>query len=183
LRSKKSKELTIPLDDDLDRYLNFLEKIKLVRHKEDAVLAAIRIFKKLNMHDWLPYIYRSGTERVLIMSHGMLNDIFTSVTEGKLYEIARVSALKRTMIDPLDPNLILTELENWDIVLIELENMGWGKFTRIEEEIMVEYSGIPIMFLKGYLETLFQVEFRIHQTKKGDVYVLSKERMKKQIWL
>lgn len=42
-------ELRVQLDDDLYRYLSLLEKFKLVRCKEEAVIAAIRIFKKLNM--------------------------------------------------------------------------------------------------------------------------------------
>ena len=64
---QKKKEITIPLDDDLDRYFKFLERIKLVRQREDAALAALRIYKKLNMHDWLPYVYRSGNERLIML--------------------------------------------------------------------------------------------------------------------
>ena len=176
------KEIVIPLDDDLDRYFKFLERIKLVRHREDAALAALRIYKKLNMHDWLPYVYRSGDERLIILGQGMLHDIFTSVSEPKLYDIARVTALKRKVINPVDPDLDLKEPDNWDVVLNELENMGWGKFTRGGEEVMVEFLGVPVAFLRGYLETLFQVEFRVHQTKSGEVYVLSKEKDRTEVW-
>ncbi len=176
------KEITIPLDDDLDRYFKFLERIKLVRQREDAALAALRIYKKLNMHDWLPYVYRSGSERLIIMGQGMLHDIFTSVSEPKLYDIARITALKRKVINPIDPDLDLKEPDNWDVIFNDLENMGWGKFTRDGDEVMIEFLGVPIAFLKGYVETLFQVEFKIHQSKSGEVYVLSKEKEKTEIW-
>jgi hypothetical protein len=176
------KEITIPLDDDLDRYFKFLERIKLVRHREDAALAALRIYKKLNMHDWLPYVYRSGNERLIILGQGMLHDIFTSVSEPRLYDIARVTALKRKVISPIDPDLDLKEPDNWDVILNELENMGWGKFTRDGEEVMIEFLGVPIAFLKGYVETLFQVEFKVHQMRSGEVYVLSKEKDRTEIW-
>lgn len=176
------KEITIPLDDDLDRYFKFLERIKLVRQREDAALAALRIYKKLNMHDWLPYVYRSGSERLIIMGQGMLHDIFTSVSEPKLYDIARITALKRKVINPIDPDLDLKEPDNWDVIFNDLENMGWGKFTRDGDEVMIEFLGVPIAFLKGYVETLFQVEFKIHQSKSGEVYVLSKEKDKAEIW-
>ena len=179
---KPKKEITIPLDDDLDRYLKFLERIKLVRQREDAALAAIRIYKKLNMHDWLPYVYRSGSERLIIMGQGMLHDIFTSVSEPRLYDIARITALKRKVINPVDPDLDLKEPDNWDVIFNELENMGWGKFTRDGEEVMIEFLGVPIVFLRGYLETLFQVEFKVHQTKSGEVYVLTKEKDKSEVW-
>jgi len=175
-KEQPKKEITIPLDDDLDRYFKFLERIKLVRHREDAALAALRIYKKLNMHDWLPYVYRSGNERLIILGQGMLHDIFTSVSEPRLYDIARVTALKRKVINPIDPDLDLKEPDNWDVILNELENMGWGKFTRDGEEVMIEFLGVPIAFLKGYVETLFQVEFKVHQTRSGEVYVLSKEK-------
>jgi hypothetical protein len=181
-KEQPRKEITIPLDDDLDRYFKFLEKIKLVKQKEDAALAALRIYKKLNMHDWLPYVYRSGNERLIILGQGMLHDIFTSLSEPGLYDIARMTALKRKVINPIDPDLDLKEPDNWDVIFNELENMGWGKFTRDGEEIMIEFLGVPIAFLKGYVETLFQVVFKIHQMRSGEVYVLSKEKDRTEIW-
>lgn len=181
-KEQPEKEITIPLDDDLDRYFKFLERIKLVRHREDAALAALRIYKKLNMHDWLPYVYRSGNERLIILGQGMLHDIFTSVSEPRLYDIARVTALKRKVISPIDPHLDLKEPDNWDVIFNELENMGWGKFTRDGEEVMIEFLGVPIAFLKGYVETLFQVEFKVHQTRSGEVYVLSKKKDRTEVW-
>ena len=110
------KELHLLLEDDLFRYLNLLEKFKLIRCKEDAAIAAIRIYKKLNMQDWLPYVYRVGSERVLIIGQGTLYDVFSSMSETKLYDIARISALKRKIIKPFDPELDLTEPDNWDVV-------------------------------------------------------------------
>jgi len=181
-KEQPKKEITIPLDDDLDRYFKFLEKIKLVKQKEDAALAALRIYKKLNMHDWLPYVYRSGNERLIILGQGMLHDIFSSLSEPGLYDIARMTALKRKVINPIDPDLDLKEPDNWDVIFNELENMGWGKFTRDGEEIMIEFLGVPIAFLKGYVETLFQVVFKIHQMRSGEVYVLSKEKDRTEIW-
>ncbi len=181
-KEQPRKEITIPLDDDLDRYFKFLEKIKLVKQKEDAALAALRIYKKLNMHDWLPYVYRSGNERLIILGQGMLHDIFSSLSEPGLYDIARMTALKRKVINPIDPDLDLKEPDNWDVIFNELENMGWGKFTRDGEEIMIEFLGVPIAFLKGYVETLFQVVFKIHQMRSGEVYVLSKEKDRTEIW-
>ncbi len=176
------KEICVPLDDDLYRYLGFLEKLKLIRCKEEAVVAALRIFKKLNMQDWLPYVYRAGPERVLLVGQGMLNDIFNSMSETKLYDVARITALKRKILKPLDPELDLTEPRNWDVVLNELQNFGWGKFTREGSEIMVEFLGVPIIFLKGYLEALFRVEFGVHRTKMADVYVLKRERSRSEVW-
>jgi len=180
--SKDQNDIIIPLDDDLYRYLKFLEKNKLVRSREDAALAALRIYKKLNMQDWIPYIYRTGTERVLLMGQSMLRDIFTSMSKDKLYNLARVSALKRRMINPTDPEIDFRETDNWDIILSELENLGWGKFTRDGDVIMVEFLGVSMAYLRGYLENLLGAEFKLHQTRSGEVYVLSKEKDKAQVW-
>jgi hypothetical protein len=179
---KEDNNITINLDRDLYRYITFLETINVIGHKEEAILAALRIFKKLNMHDWLPYIYRMGNERILMIGHGMLHDIFTSMSESTLYDVARVTALKRKVLKPYDPDLDLNQPSNWGVTLNELENMGWGKFTLSGEEIMIEYLGVPIVFLRGYLETLFQVEFSVYQTREGDIYVLSRERSKSEVW-
>ncbi len=156
---------------------------KLIKSKEKAVEAAIRIFKKLNMQDWMPYVYRVGQERVLLIGQGLLYDIFSSMSELKLYEVARISAFKRKRLEPFDPELDLVEPENWDVILNELENFGWGKFTREGDEIMVEFLAIPLVFLRGYLEALFQATFGTHETKMKGVYVLKRDRVKREIWL
>jgi len=175
-------EICVPLDDELHRYLNFLEQLKIVKSREEAVLAALRIFKKLNMQDWLPYVYRAGPERVLLVEQGLLHDIFNSLTETQLYEVARISALKRKILKPFDPALDLTEPKNWGVILNELQNFGWGKFTRDGEEVMAEFLGVPIVFLKGLLETLFEVELAIHITRMKDLYVLKKVGDKAEVW-
>ena len=175
-------EFTVRLDDDLKRYLSFLENSHLIRDREEAILAALRIFKKLNMHEWLQYVYRLGDQRILMVSHGMLNDIFTSVSEAQLYDIARMSALKRRVVDPFDPELDLGEPSNWGVILNELENLGWGKFSRNGGELMVEFLGVPIAYLTGYLETLFQVKYTITRTLDGEVYVLSLEGERPEVW-
>ena len=133
-------DFTVRLDDELKRYLTFLENSRLIRDKEEAVLAALRIFKKLNKHEWLQYVYRLGDQRILMVSHGMLNDIFTSVSETKLYDIARMSALKRRIVDPFDPELNLSKPSNWGVVLNELENLGWEKFSSSARRIAVSSS-------------------------------------------
>jgi len=134
------------------------------------------------MHDWLPYVYRTGTERVVFMGQSMLRDIFTSMSDDKLYDIARVSALKRRLINPMDPEIDFRATDNWDIILNELENFGWGKFTRDGDVVMIEFLGVPMAYLRGYLENLFGAEFKLHQTRSGEVYVLSKEKDKAQVW-
>jgi hypothetical protein len=168
----EDNELTIDLDDDLRRYLGFLERIKNIKNKEEAALAALRIYKKLNMHDWLPYVYRSGTERLLIVDHGTFNDILSTMSESRLYDVARATALKRKVLRSADPNLDLTSVDNWGIILSELENLGWGRFTRDGNEILVEYLGVPLTFLRGYLESLFRVEFQTHVVKGGELIIL-----------
>jgi len=177
------RELRLMLDADLYRYLGLLETFKLIKSKEKAIEAAIRIFKKLNMQDWMPYVYRVGQERVLIIGQGLLYDIFSSMSEMKLYEVAGISAFKRKRLEPFDPELDLVEPENWDVVLNELENFGWGKFTREGDEIMAEFLAVPLVFLRGYLEALFQATFSTHETKMEGVYVLKRDRVKREVWL
>ena len=166
-------DLKLNLDDDLKRYMRFLERIKHVKDKEEAALSALRIFKKLNMHEWMPYIYRNGSERILIVSQGMLNDVFSAMSEEKLYQVARTTALKRKVLESFDPDLDLGDPDNWGVILNELENMGWGRFKREDTEVMIEFLGVPLTFLRGYLEMLFKVEFKCHQAKKGELIVLS----------
>lgn len=176
------EEFTVHLDEDLRKYLAFLESSRMIKDREEAVLAALRIYKKLNMHEWLQYVYRLGDQRILIVSHRMLNDIFTSVSEAQLYEIARMSALKRRLIDPFDPELDLSEPSNWGVILNELENLGWAKFSSNGGEMIVEFLGVPIAFLTGYLETLFQAEFSVAPALDEGVYVLTLKGERREVW-
>ncbi|RLG96540.1 hypothetical protein DRO27_02095 [Candidatus Bathyarchaeota archaeon] len=176
------EEFTVHLDEDLKKYLLFLESSRMIKDREEAVLAALRIYKKLNMHEWLQYVYRLGDQRILIVSHRMLNDIFTSVSEAQLYEIARMSALKRRLIDPFDPELDLSEPSNWGVILNELENLGWAKFSSNGGEMIVEFLGVPIAFLTGYLETLFQAEFSVAPALDEGVYVLTLKGERREVW-
>ena len=99
MKKKHDDEIIISIDDDLKRYLQFLELMKIVRNKEEAVLGSLKIFKKLNMHDWLPYIYRHGTERLIIITQSMVNDLFNSISDIRLYDTARTSALKKKALN------------------------------------------------------------------------------------
>jgi len=51
-------EFTIDLDNDTFNYLEFLERMRFIKSKDEAVKKALLLFKKLSMHDWLPDIYR-----------------------------------------------------------------------------------------------------------------------------
>lgn len=172
LNDKKDNSIKIDLDENLRRYLGYLKKIKHIKDEEEAIESALEIYKKLNMHEWMPYIYRSGNERLLIISHGMFNDILSTIPESRLYDLAKSIALKRKVLRTFDPNLDLTQVDNWSIILNEMENLGWGKFTRDGSEIKIEYPGIPLVFLRGYLEALFNIEFRAHVTTDGKIMVL-----------
>ena len=175
-------DLHIILDDDLSQYLAFLQKMHIIKNREEAVFTALRIYKKLNMHDWLPYVYRTSDERILLIGQGMLRDLFTSISSKKLYNVAKMAALKRRLLNPTDENLDLSEPSNWGVILNELENMGWGKFTWKGEEVMVEFLGVPLEYLKGYLENLFLIDFGVHTAKDGDMFLLKRLRKKAEVW-
>lgn len=172
--NRDKNRVTVELDDGLRRYLGYLKMIKHIKNEEEAIESALQIYKKLNMHEWMPYIYRAGNERLLIISHGMFNDILSTIPESRLYDIAKSTALKRKVLRTFDPNLDLTRMDNWSIILNEMENMGWGKFSRDGDEVKVEYLGVPLMFIRGYLEALFNVEFETHVAKEGRITVLKK---------
>lgn len=174
----KKKGVHVELDESLSRYLGYLKKIKHIKDEEEAIESALRIYKKLNMHEWMPYIYRAGNERLLLISHGMFNDILSIIPESRMYDLAKSIALKRKVLRTFDPDLDLSEIDNWDIILSEMEDRGWGKFSRESDEIKVEYLVAPLTFIKGYLDALFQVNFNTHLAKEGQLVVLKKSNSK-----
>ena len=177
------KEVTISIDDDLYNYLEFLERTMYIKNKDEAFHTALLLFKKLSMHDWLPDIYRIGDNRVIMMDHGMLLDLFESLTEPELYRVGSMTAFKRKVLKPEFRDINLTKKGNWPLVYNELNNLGWGVFERVEDEIKIEGSAIPAAYLRGYLETLFKVTLEEHQTKVENLIVFKITKPRPNTWL
>ncbi len=173
------KQLTITLDDDLYRYLCFLEKRRMIRSKDQAVISSLEFYKMLAMHDWLPYIYRFGGGRAILVDASALKDVFQAMTDEETYNAAKMAAFKRKLTNPILQNVDLSNPDNWPLILREMELMGWGKFTKIRNEIKVELCALPLPYILGYLETLFATSFRHHRTRITDVNVLVAEGKKK----
>jgi hypothetical protein len=177
------KKVTVEIDEDLYNYLEFLERTRYIRNKNEALNKALILFRKLSMHDWLPDTYRIGENRVIIMDRGMLLDLFESLTEYEIYRVGSMTALKRKVLKPEFRDINLTKKANWPLVLNELQNLGWGTFEKIEDEIKVENTAVPPQYLKGYLETMFKVNLEEHHTKIKDLIVFRVAKPKEDTWL
>ena len=176
------KSLNVRISDNLYNYLDFLEKTKFIRSKEEAVAKALHFFRRLAMHNWLPHVYRIDGDRVILIERGMFLDIFEVMTEEQIYNVGRLSALKRKVMKPDLRGVDLTKPSNWGIVLKELQNLGWGKFTRVENEIKVEYCAVHTLYLRGYLETMFRVELKEHKTEIPGLVIFIAGESKIETW-
>ena len=177
------REFNAEIDEDLYNYLDFLERTRFIKNKNEALHKALLFFKKLSMHDWLPDIYRIGENRVIIMDRGMLLDRFESLSELEIYRAGSTTALKRKVLKPEFRDINLTNKGNWPLVLNELQNMGWGNFVRIEDEIKVENAAVPAAYLRGYLETMFKVNLEEHHTNIDDLMIFRVTSQKHDVWL
>ena len=176
------KSLTVDLDDDTYNYLEFLERMMFIRSKDEAVQKALTLFKRLSMHDWLPDIYRIGDSRIILMDRGMLLDIFELLTEFEIYRAGNLTALKRKVMKPEFRDIDLTKPSNWMIVLKELENFGWGTFSKVGNEIKVEHCAVPTQYLRGYLESMFKMELEEHRTRVEGLTVFIARRPRLDTW-
>ena len=176
------KSLTVDLDDDTYNYLQFLERMMFIRSKDEAVQKALTLFKRLSMHDWLPDIYRIGDSRIILMDRGMLLDIFELLTEFEIYRAGNLTAIKRKVMKPEFRDIDLTKPGNWMIVLKELENFGWGTFSKVGNEIKVEHCAVPTQYLRGYLESMFKMELEEHRTRVEGLTVFIARRPRLDTW-
>jgi hypothetical protein len=173
----------VEIDEDLFNYLEFLERTLYIKNKNEALHKALLLFKKLSMHDWLLDFYRIGENRVIIMDRGMLLDLFESLSEVEIYRAGSSTALKRKVLKPEFRDINLTQKGNWPLVLNELQNLGWGTFERVEDEIKVENAAVPSAYLRGYLETMFKVTLVEHHTKINDLIIFRVTKPKRDAWL
>ena len=165
------KEIVLTISDDLYNYLTFLEKSRFIKSKEEALITALEFYRRLAMHDWLPYAYRMGGGRVILMDTTMVSDLFHGLSNQKIFNAAKATAFKRKLTNPFFKDVDFSNPQNWSIVLRELEIMGWGKFSRIKNEIKVESCPLPTPYLKGYFEGMFGFKFEKHPSKIQGVNV------------
>ncbi|MCK5671688.1 hypothetical protein KAI10_09915 [Candidatus Bathyarchaeota archaeon] len=177
------REFKVNIDEDLFNYLEFLERTRYIKNKNEALHRALLLYKKLSMHEWLPEIYRIGDQRVIIMDRGMLLDLFESLSEVENYRAGSSTALKRKVLKPEFRDINLTQKANWPLVLNELQKMGWGTFQRVEDEIKIENSAVPSTYLRGYLETMFKVTLEEHHTKIDGLLIFRVIKTKPDAWL
>lgn len=173
------KELTIKISDDLYNYLTFLERARFIKSKEEALVTALEFYKKLAMHDWLPFIYRMGGSRVVLMDTIMLSDLFHELSNREIFNAAKMSALKRKITNPFLKGANLLNPDNWLVALRELEMMGWGKFSKFQQEIKVEFCPLPTPYLQGYFEGMFGFSFERHPSKIPNLNIFIAKRKKK----
>lgn len=173
------KEVTFKISDDLHRYLNFLGKSRFIKSKEEALSTALEFYKILAMHDWLPFTYRMGGGRVMLMDTTMILDFFHMLTNREILDVARTSALKRKVTNPFFKSVDFSRPENWSIVLREMEIMGWGEFTLFNNKIRVESCVLPAFYLKGYFEGMFGQQFSYSPSELPNVMVFVGEKKKR----
>jgi hypothetical protein len=160
------------IPEELNRYLDFLEKSKFIKSKEEAVKVALNFYKKFGMHAWLPHIYTICGLRVVLVQVSMLSEIFQALSDDELYTVGRKFGLRRKDEDRFLSEIDTRLVENWVIVLRDLEVLGWGKFSLIGEEIKIEFCALPIPFLLGYFEAMLGVPFRQYKTKISNLVIL-----------
>lgn len=174
------KEVVLTISEDLHKYLTFLEKTRFIKSKEEALNTALEFYKKLAMHDWLPYIYRMGGTRVILMEGIMLSDLFHGLSNVEIFNAGKSSAFKRKLTNPLFRDVNFSHPSNWSIALSELEVMGWGKFSSLRDGIKVESSVFPVPYLQGYFEGMFGSSFERRRAKAPDVHMfVAKTKRKK----
>ncbi|UCH57619.1 MAG: hypothetical protein JSV18_01485 [Candidatus Bathyarchaeota archaeon] len=176
------KSIVVELDDDTFNYIEFLEMMRFIKSKQEAVEKALILFKRLAMHDWLPDIYRIGESRVVLIDRGMLLDVFELLTEPQIYRAGNLTALKRKVLKPEFRDIDMTRPDNWMIVLKELENYGWGRFSKIGDEIKVENCAVPTPYLRGYLETMFKVNLVEHRTRLEGLKIFMAKKHSDEDW-
>lgn len=174
----KTVELKIKIPEDLYKYLVFLEKQCFIESIDKAVISAFEVYKMFSMHEWLPYIYRMGGRRVVLMDTGAVKDLLQVFGSQRMRVIARLTAIKRKMMDPMFDGVDFSKTDNWGIVLKELETLGWGKFTQVKNEVKIEFCALPLPYVMGYLEGMFNVRFKVHYTKIPETVVLIGYRRK-----
>ncbi len=179
--SENLKRIVAEVTEDVNNYLSFLVGQKLISSKSEALNIALEMFKALSMHEWHSAIYKMNGNRIILIETLMLNDIMQRLSSKDLKRIARLAAIRKRLMNPDFKDYDPSNPENWDLVLNELKAMGWGFFRRLNNEVRIELCAVPLVYIVEYLESMFDVVFKVFKTKTGDIIILRVKKRRKMI--
>jgi hypothetical protein len=179
--SENLKRIVAEIPEDIDDYLSFLVEQKFISSKSQALNTAIEMFKVLSMHEWRPAIYKINGSRVVLIETSVLNDFMQKLSSKELKRIARLTAIRKRLMNPDFKDYDPSNPENWDLILNDLEAMGWGSFKRIGDEVRIEFCAVPLVYVIEYLEAMFDVVFEVFKAKSKDIVILKARRRRRMI--
>jgi hypothetical protein len=179
--SENLKRIVAEIPEDINNYLSFLVEQKFISSKSQALNTAIKMFKALSMHEWRPAIYKINGSRIVLIEASILNDFMQKLSSKELKRIARLTAIRKRLMNPDFKDYDPSNPESWDLILNELEAMGWGSFKHIDDEIRIEFCAVPLVYIIEYLEVMFDVVFEVFKTKSKDIAILKVRRRRRML--
>jgi hypothetical protein len=154
----------VDIPADLADFMDELTSSRKAKSRREIVVKALAYYRSLTMFDW-------DEDRILVrklrrglLTQRSLEQLTLKMTEDELYEAGKRMA--QTLLDSLlatsgkDPR----EPENRPLAIEVLSSIGWGKFTLLEDRVVVNSPFLSKHLLLGYLERGLGLRLRLVHT-------------------
>jgi Arc/MetJ-type ribon-helix-helix transcriptional regulator len=155
---------TVDIPQDLLRFMDDLVSRGTARSRREIVVSALSYYQKFTMFDWSDdRILVRNLRRALLTQRGV-EQLTLNMSDEELYEAGK--RLAQTLLDSLLATFGKNSRkpDNYQLVMELLSDIGWGKFTLLDDRIVVNSPFLQKQLLRGYLERGLGLQLRLAPT-------------------
>jgi Arc/MetJ-type ribon-helix-helix transcriptional regulator len=167
---QKKKIISVTMSQPLVGKIDKLVDERVGRSRAQLIEDAVRWFLDFTVHEWTERGIYLNNVRILLQSETVSSLFFSKLTPGDQYELGKTAGSQAPVSDVLkieygvDP----TDKENRELIFELLESYGWGSFRDQGEMIVIGSPFYPAPFLRGYFETLLDLDLQLVETNVKD---------------
>jgi len=162
----KKKIISVTMSQSLVKRIDELVKERVARSRAQMIEDAVRKFLDFTVHKWTERGLYVNTFRFALESESQVSLFFSTLTPDDQYELGRTAGKQAPIADivKLFYGTDIKEEEGLMLAMERLEEYGWGSINLHDDLIVISSPFYPAHFLKGYFESLLDIDLELMET-------------------
>jgi len=164
--SDKKKIISVTMSQSLVTRIDDLVQNRVGRSRAQLIEDSVRWFLDFTVHKWNERGIYVNSFRAVFESETLSSLFFSSLTPTDQYELGETSGKQAPIADAVrlfhggDPK----NEKSRSLVLKLLQENGWGSISLNDDLIVIGSPFYPAPFIRGYLESLLNVNLEVVET-------------------
>ncbi|MBD3158052.1 MAG: ribbon-helix-helix protein, CopG family [Candidatus Lokiarchaeota archaeon] len=162
----KKKIISVTMSQSLVKRIDELVKERVARSRAQMIEDAVRKFLDFTVHKWTERGLYVNTFRFALESESQVSLFFSTLTPDDQYELGRTAGKQAPIADivKLFYGTDIKKEEGLMLAMERLEEYGWGSISLHDDLIVISSPFYPAHFLKGYFESLLDIDLELMET-------------------